>query len=213
MITDWSYLGLPPLAVNTIGFLNSHLLKYKNSSVISLVRMIHECLALLTIFRLIFNSSGWTIAIGWQVYLAGVCFMAGTVIQGLIALNVQDYVWQPYHGTLLTIAIIVFSIAFNTVLAAQLPLLEGIVLILHLAGILAIIIPLWVMAPRASASDAILTFSNNGGWSSTGLSSMIGLTAPLSVLIGFDCSVHMCKSIVHGSISPKILLSNSLLSF
>ena len=138
-------------------------------------------------------NTGWLSAVGWQVYLAGVAFMVGTTIQGLIALNVKDYVWQQYHGTLLTMAVIAFSIVFNTVLAKKLPLLEGIVLILHLAGFLAIIITLWVMAPRADARTAIFEFTNFGGWSSTGLSAMIGLTTPLSVQIGYDCSVHMCK--------------------
>jgi choline transport protein len=73
---------------------------------------------------------------------------------------------------------------------------EGAVLILHILGFFAIIIPLWVMAPRAKASDVLLEFTNFGGWSSTGLSSMIGLLAPTAVLIGYDCSVHMCKSII-----------------
>ena len=136
---------------------------------------------------------GWLSAIGWQVYLAGVAFMVGSVIQGLIALNVKGYVWHNWHGTLLTIAAITFSILFNTALAVKLPLIEGTVLILHLAGLFAIIIPLWVMAPRASTHDALFVFTNFGGWSSTGLSAMIGLTTPLSVLIGYDCSVHMCK--------------------
>lgn len=68
------------------------------------------------------------------------------------------------------------------------------VLILHILGFFAIVIPLWVMAPRASASDALLTFSNNGGWPTTGLSAMVGLLAPMAVLVGYDCSVHMCKS-------------------
>jgi choline transport protein len=119
--------------------------------------------------------------------------MVGTTIQGLIALNVQDYVWHAWHGTLLSIAAIFFSIVFNTSLAVKLPLIEGVVLVLHLAGLFAIIIPLWVMAPRANAHDALLVFTNFGGWSSNGLSAMIGLTTPLSVLIGYDCSVHMCK--------------------
>lgn len=119
--------------------------------------------------------------------------MVGTITQGLIALNVQDYVWHNWHGTLLTIAVIVFSIAFNTILAFRLPLIEGIVLFLHIAGFFAIIIPLWVTGPRASPREALLEFTNNGGWPSVGLSSMIGLTAPMSVLIGFDCAVHMCK--------------------
>lgn len=121
--------------------------------------------------------------------------MVGTIIQGLIVLNVPDYVWHNYHGTLLSIAVIVFSIMFNTVLASRLPLIEGMVLILHLTGIFVIIIPLWVMAPRAHP-HVLLEFSDNGGWSSTGLSAMIGLTSTMSVLIGYDCSVHMCKAVL-----------------
>lgn len=152
---------------------------------------------------LLTTNLGWLSAIGWQVYLAGVCFMVGSIIQGLIALNVSDYVWHNWHGTLLTIATISFAVIFNTVLAVQLPLLEGVVLILHLAGLFAIIIPLWVMAPRATAQTALLDFTNFGGWSSTGLSAMVGLTTPLSVLIGFDCSVHMCKR-------PQVPLSSFL---
>ena len=70
---------------------------------------------------------------------------------------------------------------------------EGMVLILHILGFFAIIIPLWVMAPRSNASDALLNFTNNGGWPTKGLSAMIGLLAPMAVLVGYDCSVHMCK--------------------
>ncbi|KAK5134388.1 hypothetical protein LTR08_006568 [Meristemomyces frigidus] len=161
---------------------------------------------------------GWLCAIGWQVFLASVCFMVGSIIQGLVALNVQDYVWHNYHGTLLTIAVILFSIVFNTSLATRLPLIEGIVLILHLVGFFAVIIPLWVMAPRRTAHEAILVFSNNGGWSSNGLSAMIGLTSSVSVMIGYDCSVHMSEEIQDASITlPKAIMwstgPNFLLSF
>lgn len=163
--------------------------------------------------KLLSYLTGWLTAIGWQVYLAGVCFMVGSSIQGLIALNVQDYVWQAYHGTLLTIAVIVFSIVFNTALANRLPLIEGTVLILHVLGFFAIIIPLWVMGPRGNAHDTLLVFSNNGGWPSTGLSSMIGLTAPMSVLIGYDCSVHMSEEIRDASITlPRALMSSLVIN-
>jgi choline transport protein len=130
---------------------------------------------------------------GWQVYLGGVCFISATILQGLIALNYEDYVWQQYHGTLLAIALVLFSILFNTVLATRLPLIEGVILILHLAGFFVIAIPLWVMAPRADP-HVLIEFSNNGGWATTGLSAMVGVTAPLGSLIGYDCSVHMCKA-------------------
>ncbi|KAH8809152.1 amino acid/polyamine transporter I [Xylogone sp. PMI_703] len=149
---------------------------------------------------------GWFCAIGWQTYLAGVCFMVGTIIQGLIALNDESYHWHNWHGTLLTMAVIVFSIAFNTVLATRLPFIEGSVLVLHLAGFLAIIIPLWIMGPRAQA-HILLEFTNNGGWSSKGLSAMIGLVTPISVLNGYDCSVHMSEEIQDASITlPKAIM-------
>jgi hypothetical protein len=70
---------------------------------------------------------------------------------------------------------------------------EGMVLILHVLGFFAVVITLWVTAPRADARTALLDFTNYGGWSSDGLSAMIGLLAPMAVLVGYDCSVHMCK--------------------
>jgi choline transport protein len=68
-------------------------------------------------------------------------------IQGLIVLNnLETYGFAAWHGTLLTIAVIIFVSLFNTVLAGRLPFVEGVLLILHMAGLFAIIIPLWVSA-------------------------------------------------------------------
>jgi len=67
--------------------------------------------------------------------------MVGGIVQGLIALNDPTYVPQRWHATLLTIAIIASSIIFNTFLAVRLPLIEGVVLVLHLCGIFAIVVP------------------------------------------------------------------------
>ena len=65
----------------------------------------------------------------------------------------------------------------------------------HILGFIAIIIPLWVLAPRGDANVVLLELTNYGGWSTTGLSAMIGLIAPTAVLTGYDCSAHMGKSI------------------
>lgn len=139
--------------------------------------------------------------------------MCGSVIQGLIELNVDGYTWHAYHGTLLTIMVIVFSIAFNTVFASKLPLIEAVVLFLHLCGLFGIIIPLWVLGPIAPAHETLLGFSNNGGWSSVGLSSMIGLTTPLSVIVGYDCSVHMSEEIHDASLTlPRAIMSSILVN-
>jgi amino acid transporter len=67
--------------------------------------------------------SGWLTAVGWQVYLASVCFLVGTIIQGLLVLNDPTYVYQRWHGTLLAIAVVFFCIIFNTALASRLPMI------------------------------------------------------------------------------------------
>ncbi|KAJ4301530.1 hypothetical protein N0V90_003623 [Kalmusia sp. IMI 367209] len=157
--------------------------------------------------------SGWLTAVGWQVYLASVCFLVGTIIQGLIALNNPEYSYARWHGTLLAIAIVFFTISFNTVFASKLPLVEGVALVVHIGGFLAIVITLWAMAPRRTAADALLNFTNGGGWSSTGLSSMIGLLAPMAVLVGYDCSVHMSEEIKDASITlPRAIMGSVILN-
>ncbi|KAI7107712.1 amino acid transporter-like protein [Hortaea werneckii] len=150
---------------------------------------------------------GWLSAIGWQVYLAGVCFMVGGLIQALISLNHEAYVPERWHQTLLTIAVVVSSVVFNTVLAVKLPLIEGILLTLHLCGVFAIVIPLWVMAPRAPVDVALRNYTNDGGWDTTGLAAMIGMVTPLNVLIGYDCTVHMAEELYDASITlPKAIM-------
>lgn len=122
------------------------------------------------------------------------------MIQGLLVLDNTDYVPKNWHGTLLVIAITAFCIIFNTFLAKKLPMVEGMVLIIHLLGFFAVLVPLWVLAPRSSPKAVFTEFSNFGGWSSTGLSFMVGLLAPVYTLIGADSAVHMSEEIKDASV-------------
>lgn len=108
-------------------------------------------------------------------------------------LNDESYVPQRWHGTLLVIAVVAFCIIFNTSLAKKLPLVEGFILLVHVIGLFAIVVPLWVLAPRNDARTALLTFSNGGNWPTMGVAFMIGLLTSLGSMMGFDCAVHMCK--------------------
>lgn len=103
------------------------------------------------------------------------------VIEGLVSLNNPGFVWKSWHSTLLVIAVIAFSAIFNTILASRLPSIEAVLLILHIAGLFAIVIPLWVMSPRADPHDVIFGFANEGGWSK-GISAMIGLPFMFGIL-------------------------------
>lgn len=150
---------------------------------------------------------GWTSVLGWQTGLASLAFLVGTMIQGLLVLNYESYFFERWHGTLLVIAITAFSIIFNTFLAKKLPMVEGLVLIIHILGFFAVLIPLWVLAPRNSPSVVFTEFLNLGHWDTQGLSFMVGLLAPIYTLIGADSAVHMSEEIKDASIVlPKAIM-------
>jgi amino acid permease (GABA permease) len=151
---------------------------------------------------------GWMCFTGWQAAITSITFLAGTIIQGLIVLNSPSYVYERWHGTLLVAAITAFAIGLNTLLAKRLPIVENLLLVLHIVGFLAIMVVLWVMAPKApSASDVFTSFTNAGGWNSQGSAFMVGLLSPVISMIGFDCAVHMSEEVRDASITlPKAML-------
>ena len=122
--------------------------------------------------------------------------MVAGIIQGLVTVNHPSYRPEPWHATLITVAVIFWVIVFNFFLATRIPLTEGIILLLHFLAWVTIIVPLWVMAPRAPASVALLHFTNNGNWSTTGLSASIGSFTTLNVLIvsGTIENLSACES-------------------
>ncbi len=135
------------------------------------------------------------------------------MIQGLLVLDKPDYVFERWHGTLLVIAITAFCIIFNTFLAKKLPMVEGMVLVIHILGFFAVLVPLWVLAPRSSASEVFTEFTNLGGWSTTGLAFMVGLLSPVYTLIGADSAVNMSAEIRDASIViPKAIMWAALLN-
>ena len=138
--------------------------------------------------------TGWVIAIGWQGAVVSLSFSAGTIAQALIGLNNPSYQPQPWHGTLFVIAFVCFAIAFNILTSRYMPIVQSVLLVLHVLGLFAVTIPLLVMAPeKNSAKDALLVINNGGDWLTDGAALMVGLLCPLSTTVGFDCAVHMCQ--------------------
>lgn len=74
--------------------------------------------------------------------MAGQSFSVGLQIQGLITLNDASYIPKPFHSTLLAIGAVSVGCIFNTFFARKLPLVETLMLILHVLGFFAILIPL-----------------------------------------------------------------------
>ncbi|KAL8636513.1 MAG: hypothetical protein Q9226_009246, partial [Calogaya cf. arnoldii] len=146
--------------------------------------------------------------LGWQCGAASGCYLAGTEIQGLIVLNYPDYNPQRWHGSLLAIALVLVALFINSVLARNLPHLEGILLILHVFGFVAIVVPLWALSPRSSAREVFTHFNDGGNWGSFFSATLIGILSPMVTLIGPDAAVHMAEEVRNASKTiPRIMLA------
>jgi choline transport protein len=127
---------------------------------------------------------GWMTVCGWQAAVGSGGFLTGTLIQGLIILTRPDYEFKQWHGTLLYWAVIFFGVFINTIVSSLLPKFEGLILVLHILGFFAIMIPLMVLGPHGNASDVFKTFMNAGGWQTQGLSFCIGILGNVFAFVG-----------------------------
>lgn len=125
--------------------------------------------------------------LSWQAGTASGSFLAGTIIQGLITVNDVNYLPTHWQGTLFVFAMVLIVFVFNIWGARALPMVQNLLLILHVFGFSALIIVLWVLAPRNTAEVVFTQFSNSGGWSSMGLSLMVG---QISAIFGLICMLH-----------------------
>jgi choline transport protein len=163
-------------------------------------------------FRL--TPSGWFAVIGWQAAMASLAFACAQQFEGLIALNVESYVIKGWHGTLFCIAITLFAILWNTLLVRKLPLLEGVIVILHVFGFFAFLVVLWVMAPKSNAKTVWTDFEDNGNWGSIGLSCLVGLTGPVITLIGADSACHLSEELKDASyVLPRSMVATALVNY
>jgi hypothetical protein len=138
---------------------------------------------------------GWLGVLGWQTAAATVSYLSGKQIQGIIVLNNPSYEPQPWHGTLLIWAILSICCLFNTFFSRKLPLVEGMIVVLHVAGFFAVIIPLWVMGDRGDTGDVFTKFEDNSGWNNLPLSTIIGLVGAASTFVGSEAGVHMAEEV------------------
>ena len=118
---------------------------------------------------------GWLTVIGWQAASASVGYLGGTLIQGLITVNNPSYQAKGWQGTLLLWAVILVAVAVNTVVVSALPKIEALILIIHILGFFAILIPLVYLSEPVPAPQVFTVFLNLGNWETQGLSFFIGL--------------------------------------
>ncbi len=122
--------------------------------------------------------------LSWQSGNASGSFLTGTIVQALLVVNYPDYTPQPWQGTLFVFAMVLILFLVNIWGAPLWALIQNGLMVLHILFFLVVIIVLWVMAPHQSAKAVFTGFSNEGGWSSMGLSLMVGQITAIYSLLG-----------------------------
>ncbi|KAL8670646.1 MAG: hypothetical protein Q9168_004825 [Polycauliona sp. 1 TL-2023] len=158
--------------------------------------------------------TSWLVICGWQAILSGSGYLGGNQVVALIALNNPNYVPQLWHGTLLFWGFILVAVFINTVTSRALPKIEVAILVLHIVGFFAFMIPIVHLAPeKASSHDVFTQFTNGGGWSSQGLSFFVGLIGSVFAMFGCDSAVHMAEETRNAEVVvPWCMVSATLLN-
>lgn len=101
-----------------------------------------------------------------------------------LAVSELESLLTGFQGTLILYAVVLFAFFFNTVLARLLPLADWTILAIHILGWFAILISMVVVGPHHSNEEVWATFSNLGGYESSGVSFFVGLIGPVFAFMG-----------------------------
>lgn len=111
--------------------------------------------------------------LGWLASVASSVFVCSTLIQTLIEISDEEFVFPNWQYTLISITFLVITIFFNTWGAGSLPMIETISLFGHILCFIVTLVPLWVMCPKNSAKDVFATFVDSGGWGNVGTACLV----------------------------------------
>ncbi|KAF2808667.1 GABA permease-like protein [Mytilinidion resinicola] len=156
---------------------------------------------------------GWMSTLSWQAGTASGPFLVGNLIQSCAIVMYLSYSPTNYQGTLMVIAVTVIVWALNVYGTKTMPLVQNIMLVVYVCGFLAIIIVLWVLAPRNSAKTTFTQFTNEGGWSTMGLSLMVGQISAIYACICSNAAAYMSEEIKYAGMTvPRAIVSAYLLN-
>ncbi|KAF2734354.1 amino acid transporter [Polyplosphaeria fusca] len=151
--------------------------------------------------------TGWLTTVAWQASSVMTAYLVSTIIQGMIVMTHSAYIPRPWHTVLLMWAISSLAVLINSGTGRMLARFEGFVLIIHLMGFFCILIPMVYFGSHNDPSDVFATFMNFGGWSSQGLSFLVGLPTSAAILLGADSSIHMSEEIQFAAtVVPQALM-------
>ena len=112
-------------------------------------------------------------------------YIAATEIQGLLVLNIENYVFARWHGTLIYWVINLIVMMVNILGIRVFPHIETFAFIHHICFFFIFLVPLVYLSPQSTTTFVFTNFENASGWSSNGVSWGIGLLASAWAFVGW----------------------------
>ena len=130
--------------------------------------------------------------------------MCAAEIQGISVLANSSYKPESWQGTLILWCLLLVALCVNLIGGKFLPRLEGMILVIHILGFFAILIPLVYMSEHKTNQEVFQEFLNGGDFPSQGLSWFVGMLGCVFSFAGGDAAVHV--SPIHHAIFAVILV-------
>ena len=163
--------------------------------------------------RVLSYITGWLTVLGWQACITSATYLTGTGIQGVVILAVPTYNPKMWHGTLITWALALCALGINTFVSTVLAKIEAIVLILHIVGFVALLVPLVYLAPHSSPQDVFTLFVNAGDWPTQTLSFFVGIVGIVFAFVGTDGAIHMSEEVRNAAlVVPHAMILSVLIN-
>lgn len=141
--------------------------------------------------RVISWYTGWISLAGLWALSASAAMAAALQWNGLILLSHPSINLQRYQAYLMYLAVILVSTIVNVFTVTLLPWINHCGAAFHVLAFFIISLILLVMAPKHNAGYVFANFENNSGWSSDGLSWMLGLISSTYTILGYDGAAHL----------------------
>ncbi|KAK5156749.1 hypothetical protein LTS14_004962 [Recurvomyces mirabilis] len=164
--------------------------------------------------RFLSYLTGWLCVLGWQTGLCATAYGAALALQGMIAINHADYAVPQWQGCVLTIAVVLITIFFNTVFLRRLPLFEGVMLAIHVMGFFAIFIIMWVMGDKSPTKQVWTEFADPSGWGSYGVATLVGSLGASGALLGSDSAAHLAEELKDAAwVPPRSMVATAAVNY
>lgn len=152
-------------------------------------------------------AAGWMSSLGWIASLAGGTYACADLVGVCVGLaqglsEGETFAFAAWQLFLVILALLLVTIALNTLGAGFLPALEVVSLVGHTAGFVVFVGVLWGLCGRTGATGTVplntarevfLSWENGSGWRDYGAACLVAQVSIIWSMLGSDTIVHICE--------------------